>query len=163
MDPCRFIAVSVTVAIAATLGGACLAASPGDETGQMLERAVKRARPTKQDQAVARDLLTDWVDQHPDDVYLKHAFIKISQGRPPGAEEMDALNRIHRRYTRARAEAEARAGGAGRGATAAKGPTRRRRGGWSERLGPLAAVAGMAAVVLLIGAGVIIVSRRRSA
>ena len=157
----RITAVGVLAFAAA---GASRAASPGDETGQMLERAMKRSRPTKQDQMVARDLLTDWVDQHPDDVYLKHAFIKIAQGRPPGAEEMDALNRIHRRYVKARAEAEARAGNAqGANRAAAPSPSGRRVGGWSSRLGTVAVVGGMAAVVVVVGVGVILLSHRRAA
>ena len=159
----KILRAAAAAAFACSVASSGRAAGPGDDTGQMLERAVRRARPTKQDQMVARDLLTDWVDQHPDDVYLKHAFIKISQGRPPGGEEMDALNRIHRRYTKARADAEARAGQSqGQGAAAGTSRTRRRGGGWFGRLGSVGVVAVMAILVLLLGVGWILLSRRRA-
>jgi hypothetical protein len=133
-----------------------------EDTAQLLDRATRLVTPTAADREVARDLLSDWVDTHPDDVYLRHAFIRIAEGRPPGAEELAALNRLNERYVRAAREAAAREGAAPpTGALPARTapPSRARRSGAA---GDILALGAMTAVVVAAGIAWIIFARRRS-
>jgi hypothetical protein len=142
----------------------CAAARPAaglDETGDMLLRIRQGLPPTSGDQRLARELLADWVDCHPDDAYLRAAFRRISQGQPVGAEEKPAVLRLHNRYTVARARAMARARGERAGAPPpGSRPVERSAGRSWSALGESAVVVAMTVVVLVVGAGWILWSRR---
>ena len=159
ITPDIFRSLAVALALASALS---IPAGAADKTGEMLRRAVKRARPTAEDREIANELLSDWIDTHPDDVYLKHAFIKISKGLPPSKQEIAVLSTHQRRYEHVRAQALARSGGAANpaasGATAApsRSASRSFRG-----MGSIAVVGGLGAVVILVGAGWIFLSKRK--
>ena len=132
-----------------------------DQTGAMLRRAVKRARPTAEDREIANELLSDWIDQHPDDVYLKHAFIKISKGLPPSKQEVAVLSKHQKRYEVERAAALARSGGDKPPPTSNASPSPARSSRSFGGMKSIAVVGGIGALVILLGVGFIFLSKRK--
>lgn len=153
----------------AFLSLAGLAAAPAatvraaDEVEDMLSRAVRKRSPTFQDRDLARECLSDWVDEKPDDPAVRRALERIAQGTAPAGEQIPALARLHGRYSRAHAEALARAekeaggeAGSPGGVRAVRSVARRR---WRRK--DLALVAVMGALVVAGGVAWIVVARRR--
>jgi hypothetical protein len=132
------------------------------DTADLLLRARSQSRPTLRDQELAQDLLSDWIDTHPNDVYLRHAFIRVSQGLPPADEEMSAITRLHDNYMRAKEAADLKDSGNPGG----QPPPGSSAGGGSARMLPGGmkhfAVVGLFGLAV-IGGGIVwlLVARRR--
>ena len=151
----------ILVFAAGLVGCLLAAASAGalDETEAMLVRARKKRMPTPRDRELAREYLSEWVDEAHDDPALRRAFQRIAQGSPPAGEQLPALTRLHANYSRARREAVRRAEtGGGQASPGAAQVSGGRRGRW--RTGEIAALAGLGFLAVAAGVGWILLARR---
>lgn len=161
MNAVRSNRVALGAAAAVLLSCAALA---HEATDNLLRRAVVGGKPTSRDIGLAQELLAEWENSGPDDVYLRPAFKRIATGLPPLPDQMPAIRKLRNTFVETRRKAmAARYGDTGEGDGPAGGAGSSRRGtlGQGRSWKHAAMIAGLGVAVVAAGLVFLVVKRRR--